>query len=310
MNRGIPRRLNMVLVAAFVAVGLGAFFGVPLLLARHPAWGLLLLVPVVLTTTNWALIHEGIHGALHPDRRVNELQARILGVLFGGAFQVLRFGHLHHHLFNRTALDRTEVFDPGRHHRLLFGIGYYLRLNAGLYVMELLGTLLFLLPRRLLATALGRFFPGDTADARKARQFARHHLLEPAALRAIRTDALVMLGVLAGAFLLYGEQGHLLLLMLLGRALVVSAVDNSFHYGTALDDVGYARNLRLPRPLERFILNFNLHRVHHRQAALSWHALPGAFTRQAERYDAGFAAAVARQYRGPIAVNALPRAEG
>jgi len=300
----------MVLVAALMAVGLVAFFGVPLLLPLDPAWGLLLLVPVVLTTTNWALIHEGIHGALHPRRRVNELQARSLSVLFGGAFQVLRFGHLHHHLFNRTTLDRTEVFVPGRHHRLLFGLAYYLRLNAGLYVMELLGSLAFLLPRRLLEAALERFFPDDTADSRKARRFASHHLLEPRALRAIRTDALVMLAILVAAFLLYGDYAYMLLLMLLGRALLVSAVDNSFHYGTALDDVRYARNLHLPRPLERFILNFNLHRVHHRQAALSWHALPAAFARQAERYDAGFAGAVVRQYRGPIAITALARGEG
>lgn len=311
MSRGIPRGLNLGLALTFTAMGLLLFIFLPLLLLpRDPRWGLALAVPVALTTTNWALIHEGIHGALHPDRRINDGLSRVLGVLFGGAFHVLRFGHLLHHMFNRTPLDRTEVFDPARHNRLTFGLAYYLRLNGGLYLAETAGSLAFLLPRRLLEGALERLLPGDDPDRRKARGFARHQLLEPARLRAIRRDALALATLLGVSLALYGPHAWMLVAALLGRALMVSAVDNSFHYGTSLDDVRYARNLRLPVALERSILNFNLHRVHHHQAGLSWAALPGAFARQEERYDAGFMRAVAGQYRGPIPAHRLPSAAG
>lgn len=308
MDRGIPRRLNLLLAGGFMALGLASYLVVPLLLSHSSLWGLALLLPVALTTTNWALIHEGIHSALHPDRRINDRLARALGVLFGGAFQVLRFGHLLHHMFNRTDLDRTEVFDPAHHNRLVFGAGYYLRLNAGLYAAEVVGSIAMLLPRRLLESALAGFFAGDDRDTRKARDFARRQLLAPASLRAIRSDALLLLGLLGASLVLYGEHAWMLGLMLLGRGFMVSVVDNSFHYGTPLDDVRYARNLGLPVVLERLILNFNLHRVHHHQAGLSWAALPAAFAAGGERYDVGFAAAVARQFRGPIPVSRLPAA--
>jgi fatty acid desaturase len=57
----------------------------------------------------------------------------------------------------------------------------------------------------------------------------------------------------------------------------------------------------LKLPAGAGILNFNLHRVHHLHPTLPWSSLPAAFQADAETYDIGYASAMLRQFRGPIA---------
>ncbi|MDH6129718.1 hypothetical protein [Kitasatospora sp. GP82] len=61
-------------------------------------------------------------------------------------------------------------------------------------------------------------------------------------------------------------------------------------------------NLRLPRPLEAFALNFNLHDVHHRHPGLRWFELRDTFVVDDGRYHLGWFSAAARQLRGPIKI--------
>lgn len=301
MKPSLPWRLNLLLAGVFVALAGVGYVAVPLLLPRDPAWALLLLVPLLATTANWALIHEGIHGLIHPRRGVNDAVARMLSVLFGGGFRLLRFGHLLHHVMNRTELDRSEVYRPEERPPVVAAGLYYFRLTIGLFLAELAGTLALLLPRKVLDRLLDVAYPPgrDTAHDR-ARALARRHLFTPEALRESRLDALALVAVLAGALALYGEAWPVLVAFLATRGVLVSLVDNSFHYGTPLNDVRYAYNLRLPPWLARGILNFNLHRVHHQHAGLPWTALPGAFARDDRLYDLGFFTAVGRQWAGPI----------
>jgi sterol desaturase/sphingolipid hydroxylase (fatty acid hydroxylase superfamily) len=46
-------------------------------------------------------------------------------------------------------------------------------------------------------------------------------------------------------------------------------------------------------------LHFNYHRVHHHDPRLPWTALPGAFRRSDETFDASLLAAAIVQFRGP-----------
>jgi len=76
-----------------------------------------------------------------------------------------------------------------------------------------------------------------------------------------------------------------------GRAKkLISVAENAYRYDTRLDARLEAMNLRLPRPLEQFVLAFNLHSVHHRYPGLPWYEL--WFT------------AMARQLGGPISAEA------
>ncbi|MEU5406800.1 fatty acid desaturase [Nocardia asteroides] len=286
--------LNIGLVALAVMVGVSQLFVVPLLVARDPAWGWLL-VPLTLTTTPfWSLIHEAIHGSLLRDRTRNDRTGRALAVLYGSPFAMLKAGHLLHHRYNRVR-ERTEIYDPARTTWLAAAPRFYLTLLGGLYLLEVIALLLAPLPGRAIR-ALGR--RAEAPDSVGGLLLDR--VAEPTVLGRFRTDAAAIVFVHAAAFAAYGAHAWMLLAALGGRALIVSLADNAYHYGTALDAPRDAMNLRLARALEMFALNFTLHDVHHRHPGLRWYELRERFLAEGGRYHRDWFAAVARQFRGPI----------
>ena len=92
---------------------IGGLFVLPLwLLPIDARWGWLLLPIALLTNFFWALHHEAIHGGFQADRQRNLRAGRLMAVLLGSSFHVLRFGHLMHHQYNRNPLDRPDVYEP------------------------------------------------------------------------------------------------------------------------------------------------------------------------------------------------------
>ncbi|HEY1709117.1 MAG TPA: fatty acid desaturase [Rhizomicrobium sp.] len=289
----IPVAANMALAAFLWAVGLFVYFGVPALLPLSP-WFALLLVPAVLTTTtNWALMHEAIHGHFNRSARVNDAFGRISGILFGAPYETLKFGHLLHHSINGTPDDRPDYYDSAKQSRLAAALVFYPRLMFGLYAVEAIGAFACLLPRSVLKK-LTALFPGETGEERATR-----YLLEPRRLRAMRFDALATIALMALAFWCYGHFWPLLALAILSRGVLISFADNGYHYAAPLGQGARAAyNLRLPGGAA--ILHFNLHQVHHRHPNLPWSALPQAFAADADRYDGRYFATMASQLKGPV----------
>jgi fatty acid desaturase len=97
-----------------LAAQAAAMFLLPQAVAIHSAWGLLL-VPLASTHhTLWSLVHEAIHGTLATPSRLNERLGRLLAVLHGAPFAVLRLGHLLHHRHNRSAwMQPSATTRPG-----------------------------------------------------------------------------------------------------------------------------------------------------------------------------------------------------
>jgi fatty acid desaturase len=62
------------------------------LLPLDARWGWLLVPVALLTNFFWALHHEAIHGGFHDDRRRNLVAGRVMAVLLGSSFYVLRSG--------------------------------------------------------------------------------------------------------------------------------------------------------------------------------------------------------------------------
>jgi fatty acid desaturase len=299
-DAAIPARLNLAIVGALVAVSVIQFVGVPLLLPRSPWWGALLAAPVAATIPLWSMIHEAIHGVLHPDRAWNDRIGRTLAGCFGAPLQLLRFGHLAHHRLNRSEFNRVEVAPApagavGR-------ARYYGRLLGGLYLGEVAASALALLPRRF-AGALVRLMTdgegGGLADA------ARRQLLERPGCARMRLDGGLIVAGWATGFWLYGAHGWMLAGAIAARAAIVSLHDNAYHYGAPLDDRMAGHDLRLPRAAQAFFLNFNLHATHHRRPDLPWTALPAAFVALGRRHEGPFLPAVLRQFAGPIDESAL-----
>jgi fatty acid desaturase len=95
--------VNIWLTSATLALCLFQLFLLPLWLLPHDgAWGWTLASLVLLTTPYWSLIHEAIHGTMFTDRRWNDRCGRVLGVLYGSPFPLLKAGHLLHHRYSHT----------------------------------------------------------------------------------------------------------------------------------------------------------------------------------------------------------------
>jgi fatty acid desaturase len=246
-----------------LAAQAAAMFLLPQAVAIHSAWGLLL-VPLASTHhTLWSLVHEAIHGTLATPSRLNERLGRLLAVLHGAPFAVLRLGHLLHHRHNRSALDAAECYDPARRGAAAAAAGYYARLRGGLYLAEVAAGVLLLLPRSAAGAAARRLAAADPMVALMAQR-----LLEPATLRIVRVDVSASLLLWTGAALWWGDQAWMLGGFVALRALAISLTDNLHHYGTPLGERRYATDLAAPRWLGAVLLDFQFHGVHHRHPAL------------------------------------------
>ncbi|MEQ5840571.1 fatty acid desaturase [Paraburkholderia acidicola] len=270
----IDVRANLALLAVVTCAVLLQLFGFPLLLRHAGPAVLWLVIPlVVLAPMHWGLIHEAIHGQLLPQRRVNELVARMLAIAFMLPFDAVRFGHLMHHRFTREPFDRPDVHD-GTTQRLRARLRYYARLLGGLYAGELVMPLLAFVPHRyahrLVAYAVGSEGPVGADVQRLFVGFA----LDPARRARIRRDWLLSLGLHAVAFYLYGAWWPVLLVTMYLRGVWLSLADNLPHYDVRLDEPGRARNFRVPSFWQPMLMNHHLHQLHHRHPTLPWTALP------------------------------------
>lgn len=301
-GRGIATATNLCLASFYAAVNLYQFFILPLvLLPKNPHWAWTLLPLALFTNPFWSLIHEAIHDLFHPNRAANGFAGRLLAVMFGAPFRILRVSHLLHHKLNRLPVEGTEYFDRRKSTRASAAPGYYFQILLGLYLVELVSPLFFSLPRRWLQAFKDKYLPGRSVSA-----ILMQNWLSADALREIRVDGLCAYSWLALSLYCYGAHWPLLVALVTARAFLISFLDNLYHYETPVGDIFYAKNLRLPTPLSVVLLNFNLHGIHHINPAISWIDLPTAFRVQAAEFQGGYVSAALRQLRGPLALQDLP----
>jgi fatty acid desaturase len=119
-------------------------------------------------------------------------------------------------------------------------------------------------------------------------------------VRAIQFDALLCVGFIA--LQCYANWSDLtpFILLLFWRGLVVSFYDNAYHYGTDPHDAAAANNLSVPALLKPFILNHNLHRVHHCHPLASWASLPDLFAADRDSFAGTLLETGLRQLKGPV----------
>lgn len=300
-ERPPPERLNLALMALHLALNLYQFLLLPLvLLPRDPWWALTLIPLVAANNPLWSLIHETIHGSFHRSSRLNRLAGRALSLAFAAPWRVLRTGHLLHHRLNRTEADRNEAYDPRETTALRAAPAYYYQLLVGLYVSQLLSPIAFFLPQPVLDWARPRFLEPESYSGKAAAVLTR-----PDSVAEIRVDGALIVLLLGGSLFAYGAWWWLVPAILAARCICISFLDYVYHYGTPIDRLLHAYNLRLPAPLSAALLNFNLHAVHHRHPSLPWRWLPEAFRAESDDYHSGYGAAALRQLRGPIALPSL-----
>lgn len=298
----IPVRLNLLLATAFVIAQVYVLALYPLGLLDSGALAVVALVAaVVLAYPCWVLIHEAIHGTLSPDRRINHSLGRLLSVLHGSPFAVLRLVHLLHHKYNRVE-DYAEAYDPAQTSRFRAAIHHYYTVLAGRYWSEVLACFIVWVPRSRRDRIIRDMLGGGEMAGRVVSSFARRDTITEA-----RTDAALCLALLAASVFLYRHHVLVLVMALSGRALLISFFDDAYHYGTA-------RNLaEAPQPARNhelgaswLVLNFNHHGLHHRYPSLPWRSLPAKAREEGLVFDGGYLSSALRQLRGPIPISELP----
>ena len=308
MKRTFGLATNWVLMALLGAATLYALFLLPLWLLPRSAWWGLTLIPVALATNSfWALHHEAIHGNFHPARRVNHRAGRTMAVMLGSSYRVLRFAHLMHHRHNRYRLDRPDIYEADEGPYVVAKFRFLSELVLFLYASEVAVPMLCLLPKPVVRRIVDRVYRHPDPTVQSVKSIAAQVFLQDRSLREIRIDALLSIALIALSLICFGPYWWMLVAFLLARGFLISMIDNVYHFGTPIDDVNFAMNLRLPSFLRVAILNMNMHRVHHHNPDLPWWQLPGRFRQLSESYDAGFIATAFRQFLGPVrARTALP----
>ena len=303
-----PYRLNAALAATAFVLAVLMLCAVPLvLLPQAPVTaGVLVALLALATPFNTAVLHEAIHGRIAKKSAWNDRIGRALGICSGVSFEVVRFAHLTHHRFNRHALDRPDVIEPGQS-PIGAGLKYYAHLFGGLYFGEIVASLAMLLPRRAIDVLLGRAMAKDEPEIVRM-QIAAQRVLDRRLAR-VRLDAVLAIFLYAGAFALYDAWWPLLLAGIGLRGFIVSLQDNAPHYGTPAVIGATAHNANAPRWMAMVMLNQNLHAVHHDRPELHWNALPGAVGKSAARFSGPYLALLLRQFRGPRRSNAAIPAE-
>jgi fatty acid desaturase len=299
----IPWIANFVLAGVHIFVNVFQLFVLPLyFLPKSMRWSLILVSIAALNNPFWALIHEAIHDLFSASSRTNVAAGRLLSVFFGSPFHVLRLTHLSHHKFNRSPLEKgTEIYDPTRVSKLRASFQYFFYIFCGLYLLEVSSAFLFFLPAWSFHR-LGRRL-ADQGNAQE--KWLAIKFMDAKLVREIRMDGIAILLVFGLSAFCYGAHWIALISLLTTRMFLVSFMDNVYHYGSTLNITISGHNLRLPRILSILILNFNFHRIHHRNTAVPWQKLPELFVAYSERFDRGLLTAALNQLRGPIPLSEL-----
>lgn len=287
-----PKFINTVLVFMALVIMLFSNFIFPFLLTENDLINHLLMIFLGATSFFiWSVIHEGIHNHLFYEIKHNNFWSRMLGVCFGSAFIPTKLGHLSHHKYSRTKVERFEIYkDKSDISSKLY---YYFVLFGGFYLGELLLPFIALLPINILKKIDLKMSTSESIGSIVFRKFVKIKKN----ISSTRFDVVLICLYLALSVCLF--QGHLSLLIAfyITRALIVSLLDYSYHYNTKLDDISYAKNLKLPRLLEIGYLNFNLHGVHHKFPEKKWYELKQNFN---GKYSDSLVSACLMQLRGPL----------
>jgi fatty acid desaturase len=298
-----PYRLNTFLAATAFVIAAIQLVIVPLLLMPESGLEADLLagaIAVLLSLTtpfNRALLHEAIHGRLVKRRDWNVWLGRALAICSGISFDAIRLGHMTHHRFPRHALDRVDIIEPGTN-RFAATVKFYFGLVGFLYVREILLAMVMLLPRRGIYWVASHLLPDDEATGVTLNGSLRRGL--DRRLSRIRLDSILVILVYAAAFYLYADWWPVLLATIALRGLIISLQDNVAHYDTPAVIGAPAHNSYASQLMALFMLNSNLHGVHHDQPEVPWNRLPKAFARGGGNYSGGYLKLLVRQFYGPV----------
>lgn len=300
MREAVPNRTNLALAGLFLVLHAWQFFLLPIfLLPQSPAW-LWTLVPLALTSNSlWYLTHESFHNNLHTDARLNEGLGRALCIAFGAPFHVLRFGHLMHHRFNGSLVDRPDIYDPAKTSKAKAWLDYFFTIFGRLYIQELFIFGLFYLGKKRVGSAVRKAYAeiddaGEAIAAQTEKTFGRGQHVN-----AVLFDGTLAFLLFVLSAVLYSGYWYVPVVLLVVRGFFVSFANNLPHYGTDTGDPKYGLNLSVPGFMHPLFFHFHHHRLHHHNPTVPWIHLPRLFKEAGESFDMPLWKAALLQLKGP-----------
>ncbi len=296
MRRGddpIPWKLNVVLVVVAVSIALAL-----LRAASHTASYALLAVWAIafsyVNNTVFALMHEAVHGLLHPNRVANDWLGRVAASLFPTGLTFHRTCHLGHHRRNRTSVELFDYYTDGDS-RLLKRVQWYGILTGVYWLIPPIGCLIVLVvPMRLLERLL------DSHDSQTAEHVGAEAMLSGftgAPVRRIRLEILLTIAIQCAIW--YALDLSLVGWLACYAAFAInwSSLQYADHAWSVLDVREGAWNLRVNRAVQYLFLNYHHHLAHHRHPEVPWLHL-GRYVDEREPRPS-FARIYLSMWRGP-----------
>lgn len=253
----IPGRLNLAITAALTAAWLGL-----LVLASVGTWPVAVAAAVAFSFVmqgGFSMIHEAEHDKLHPDRRVNHLAGTLLAAQFPGSFSFMRGAHLLHHRRNRSDAELVDYVRPTESRAVKTAMYYGLVCGLVWVGVPLLSVLIAITPRAVL-----QLRPSTSSSA---SEYLNALLALPG--WRVRAEGLATLALWAAAFAV-GLDPARVALCYAAFAFSWSSQQYVYHVRTPRLLVDGAYDLALWAPLRWLYLNFNYHRVHHRDVRIPW----------------------------------------
>jgi fatty acid desaturase len=282
----IPARLNLIICAT---VCLGCF---ALLLAARwveNLWAVLALAAgyAIVMNTGYAIIHEAEHDLLHPNKRVNDLVGSIVSIFFPASFQLRRFGHVGHHLRNRTDDEAFDVYFK-EDNALWKHLQFYGIMTGFFWLVILLSNIPAAISPRLLCKKLS--FDRSTS--------ALQETLNPKYFRRIQIESLVVIVFHLATIWTFQIPIWRYFAVMSGFGILWSTLQYLHHFGAIRDVQRGAWNVHLWPIFDFLWLNHQWHLNHHLHPTAPWIYLP-QLTPAQNGAALPFWKAYLRMWRGP-----------
>ena len=189
------------------------------------------------------------------------------------------------------------LFSTGRMNFSVGGLDFYL--------IELVVPVLFLLPHAVISKLVKSIYVDTRQDVHIAKVQAAKGLIKKKAIHEIRTDSLWVLLFFGFSGYLYAGHMALFAAILICRGLFISFMDNIYHYATPIVPHSVAHNIKVPKLVQKMILNANFHGFHHHYPKVPWYNLPQEFEKHQYNCKIDLKEASLRQFQGAVEDEAL-----
>jgi fatty acid desaturase len=266
----IPRTLNAVLLAASVVAASALLWA-----ASHlQSWIAVIAAAAAFSFVNntlFSLLHEGVHGVLHPKAGINDAMARIAASFYPTSYSVQRAFHLTHHKRNRSEFEQFDYLRPGDN-RLLKYAQWYAILTGVYWIFPPLFCVLYsIVPGGFWSRWLSS---RDTTVGGQTGAAVYLESLRHVPMRTVRTETALYVVLQGALFWLLDLSVSGWLLCYAFFAVNWSALQYADHAWSPLDRKDGAWNLRVNAVSRMLFLNYHDHLAHHQNPAVPWLHLP------------------------------------